>query len=158
MSFRKHVDKILELIVITIMSILVLDVLWQVASRYLLKSPSSFTDEFAGFLLIWVGLFGAAYGTGQGLHLAIDLLPSKLPPQKRKFLDLFIHSLVALFALAVMVVGGTWLVYTRFYLGQISAALELPLGYVYLVLPLSGIFIIYYSIHNTMLAFQQNPQ
>ena len=156
MTLRKHVDRILELLVITIMSILVLDVLWQVASRYLLKSPSSFTDELAGFLLIWVGLFGAAYGTGKGLHLAIDLLPSKLPPKKRKFLDLVIHSLVGMFALTVMVIGGIWLVYTRFYLGQISAALELPLGYVYLVLPLSGIFIIFYSIHNTILSFQQN--
>jgi TRAP-type C4-dicarboxylate transport system permease small subunit len=156
MTFRKHVDRILELFVITIMSILVLDVLWQVASRYLLKSPSSFTDELAGFLLIWVGLFGAAYGTGKRLHLAIDLLPSKLPPKKRKFLDLVIHSLVGMFALAIMVIGGIWLVYTRFYLGQVSAALELPLGYVYLVLPLSGIFIIFYSIHNTILSFQQN--
>ncbi len=158
MTFRKHVDQILELLVITIMSVLVLDVLWQVASRYLLKSPSSFTDELAGFLLIWVGLLGAAYGTGNGLHLAIDLLPSKLPPQKRKILDLVIHSLVGLFALTVMLIGGTWLVYTRFYLGQISAALELPLGYVYLVLPLSGSFIVYYSIHNTIRSFQQNKQ
>jgi len=158
MTLRKQVDRILELLVITIMSVLVIDVLWQVASRYLLKSPSSFTDELAGFLLIWVGMLGAAYGTGKGLHLAIDLLPSKLPPRKRKVLELVIHSLVGLFALAVMVIGGIWLVYTRFYLGQISAALELPLGYVYLVLPVSGIFIIYYSIHNTILSFQQNKQ
>ncbi len=158
MIFRKHVDRILELLVITIMSVLVIDVLWQVASRYLMKSPSSFTDELAGFLLIWVGMLGAAYGTGNGLHLAIDLLPSKLPPKKRKVLDLVIHSLVGLFALTVMVIGGIWLVYTRFYLGQISAALELPLGYVYLVLPVSGIFIVYYSIHNTILSFQHNKQ
>jgi len=154
MSVRNKVDKILEVLIITIMTILVLDVLWQVASRYLLKTPSSFTDELAGFLLIWVGLFGAAYGTGKGLHLAIDLLPSKLPPDKKKYLDLTIHCLVGLFALTVMIIGGIWLVYTRFYLGQISAALQLPLGYVYLVLPLSGLFIIYYSAHNSYLAFK----
>jgi TRAP-type C4-dicarboxylate transport system permease small subunit len=154
MSIRNKVDKILEVLIISIMTILVLDVLWQVASRYLLKTPSSFTDELAGFLLIWVGLFGAAYGTGKGLHLAIDLLPSKLPPEKKKYLDLIIHFLVGLFALSVMVVGGIWLVYTRFYLGQISAALQLPLGYVYLVLPLSGLFIIYYSAHNSYLSFK----
>lgn len=158
MKLRKNVDRVLEVLIIAIMTILVLDVLWQVASRYLLKTPSSFTDELAGFLLIWVGLFGAAYGSGKGLHLAIDLLPSKLPPQKRKYLDLVIHSLVGIFALTVMVIGGVWLVYTRFFLGQISAALELPLGYVYLVLPLSGIFIIYYSVHNCILSFIQNTK
>jgi hypothetical protein len=56
------------------MIILVLDVLWQVVSRYLLSSPSSFTDELAGFLLIWVGFIGAAYTTGLKGHLAIDIL------------------------------------------------------------------------------------
>ncbi|WP_316931840.1 TRAP transporter small permease [Parabacteroides distasonis] len=48
--------------------------LWQVLSRYILVSPSSVTDELAGYLLIWVGLLGAAYVSGKNEHLAIDLL------------------------------------------------------------------------------------
>ncbi len=153
MQIRKAVDKFMEILLIVAMSTLVLDVLWQVASRYLLRSPSPFTDELAGFLLIWVGLLGAAWGTGTKLHLAIDLLPGKLKPSKRKYLDMVINILVGMFALTVFVIGGTWLVFTRFYLGQISAALQIPLGYVYLVLPITGIFVIYYSISNTLISF-----
>ena len=74
MSLRKIIDKSLEWLLVFLMSILVLDVLWQVASRYIMNSPSSYTDELAGFLLIWVGLFGAAYVAGKREHLAIDLL------------------------------------------------------------------------------------
>lgn len=154
MRLRKKIDKILYIFLALIMAILVLDVLWQVASRYLFNSPSSFTDELAGFLLIWVGLLGAAYGTGTKIHLAIDLLPSKLNFRKRKYLEVVINSLIAVFALLVFVIGGTWLVYTRFYLGQISAALELPLGYVYLVLPLSGVLMIFYAVSNTFIFFE----
>ncbi|MCH7658713.1 MAG: TRAP transporter small permease [Bacteroidetes bacterium] len=154
MKLRKKVDKILSVFLVFIMAILVLDVLWQVASRYLLNSPSSFTDELAGFLLIWVGLFGAAYGTGTKIHLAIDLLPSKLSFDRRKYLEVIINSLIAIFALVVFVIGGTWLVYTRFYLGQVSAALEIPMGYVYLVLPVSGLLIIFYAVSNTLLFFE----
>ncbi|MCK4698921.1 MAG: TRAP transporter small permease subunit, partial [Bacteroidales bacterium] len=84
MRLRKKIDKILYVFLAIVMAILVLDVLWQVASRYLFNSPSSFTDELAGFLLIWVGLLGAAYGTGTKIHLAIDLLPSKLNFRRRK--------------------------------------------------------------------------
>jgi TRAP-type C4-dicarboxylate transport system permease small subunit len=153
---RKKIDNILSTSLIAIMVILVVDVLWQVASRYLLRSPSPFTDELAGFLLIWVGMLGAAYGTGSGLHLAIDLLPSRMSPARRKYLDLVINGFVGLLALSVFVVGGIWLVYTRFYLGQLSAALQVPLGYVYMVMPISGTFIIYYSIHNTILSFRNN--
>jgi TRAP-type C4-dicarboxylate transport system permease small subunit len=133
------------------MIILVIDVLWQVFSRYIIGVPSSFTDELAGFLLIWVGLGGAAYATGNKLHLAIDLFPSKLPPDKRKYLEIFINILIIAFALTVMVVGGTWLVLTRFYLGQISSALQISIGYVYLILPISGLLICYYSVDDILL-------
>ena len=71
---RKIIDKGLELSLIFLMAFLVVDVLWQVLSRYILVSPSSVTDELAGYLLIWVGLLGAAYVSGKNEHLAIDLL------------------------------------------------------------------------------------
>ena len=150
MNLRKIIDKTLETFLIIILGILVLDVVWQVASRYLLSSPSKFTDEVAGFLLMWVSLFGAAYVTGNNQHMAINLLERKLKGQKKKILRLIINFIIILFAVSVFLIGGIWLVYTRFHLGQISPSLELPLGYVYLVLPLSGLFIIYYSIDNSM--------
>jgi TRAP-type C4-dicarboxylate transport system permease small subunit len=148
MSFQNKLNKILEYSLVAIMSILVVDVLWQVISRYLLSSPSSFTDELAGFLLIWVGLLGAAYVAGRNEHLAIDILLQKSEGKRKENLQRLIFIMVLVFALFVMVIGGSWLVYTRFALNVKSAALQLPLGYVYLVLPISGILIVYYSIQN----------
>lgn len=150
MTLRQRIDKVIEIVLVAIMSILVIDVLWQVFSRYVLAAPSSFTDELAGFLLIWVGLLGAAYVAGKNEHLAIDLMLQKMKGVKRRRLQNIINAIVGVFALFVMVVGGTWLVYTRFYLGVKSAALALPLGYVYLILPISGILVIYYVIDNSL--------
>ncbi len=148
MSVRERIDSVLEWLLVFLMSILVLDVLWQVMSRYIMHSPSSYTDELAGFLLIWVGLFGAAYVAGKREHLAIDLLLQR-SSEKRKFkLEIIISATVALFAVVVMVIGGSWLVYTRFFLSVKSAALGLPLGIVYLVLPISGLLIVYFEIDN----------
>ena len=150
MNLREHVDRILERFLIILMSLLVIDVLWQVTSRYILSSPSSFTDELAGFLLIWVSLFGAAYVTGKKEHLAIDLLIQKSSPANKTRLELFIFFIIFLFALFVLVIGGVWLVYTRFALSVKSAALQLPLGYVYIVLPISGFIILLYAIDNSI--------
>ncbi len=147
MKIKQTLDKYLEKVLIFIMSILVIDVLWQVLSRYILSSPSSFTDELAGFLLIWVGILGAAYVAGQRQHLAIDLLIQKSSETNKTRLYRFINISVALFAVSVMVVGGAWLVITRFQFNVSSAALQIPLGYVYLVMPISGILILYYSIY-----------
>ena len=150
MTLRQKIDKIIEFLLVAIMSILVIDVLWQVFSRYVLASPSSFTDELAGFLLIWTGMLGAAYVAGKNEHLAIDLLLQKMKGAKKRKLQIFINVIVGIFALFVMVIGGCWLVYTRFYLGVSSAALALPLGYVYLIVPVSGLLIMYYAIDNSL--------
>ena len=61
MKLRAHIDSILEKILVVIMSMMVINVLWQVFSRYVLANPSSFTDELARYLMIWVGVLGAAY-------------------------------------------------------------------------------------------------
>lgn len=149
MKARKYLDDYLEKLLILLMSILVVDVLWQVISRYIFASPSSFTDELAGFLLIWVSLFGAAYVTGRREHLAIDLLLQKVNVNTRLRLELFIQGMIFLFAFFVLVVGGIWLVYSRFILSVKSAALQLPLGYVYIVLPVSGMIILFYCADNS---------
>ncbi len=148
MTIRKQLDHFLATFVTILMGILVVNVLWQVASRYLVGHPSPFTDELAGFLLIWVGLLGATYITGKKEHLAIDLLHHKLSPEKKTRVNILINVLIALFALSVLVVGGTNLVYITLRLSQVSSALQIPVGYIYLVLPLSGLFIIYYSVYD----------
>lgn len=145
-TFQQWLNKILETFLVILMSVLVIDVLWQVTSRYLLSSPSSFTDELAGYLLIWVGVLGAAYVAGRQEHLAIDILIQRSPPARQRRLLYFIRSLIFLFALFVMVIGGIVLMYTRFLLDVKSAALQLPLGYVYIVLPLSGLIIMFYEV------------
>ena len=146
MKFQQSLNKVLEIILVVLMSVLVIDVLWQVFSRYLLSSPSSFTDELAGFLLIWVGVLGAAYVDGRKEHLAIDILVQRSSPARQRKLLFIIHSMIFLFALFVMVVGGIILMYTRFILQVKSAALQLPLVYVYIILPVSGLLIMYYEI------------
>ena len=145
---RKHIDYILEKTLISIRGIMVINVLWQVFSRYILKSPSSWTDELARFLLIWLGLLGAAYATGKKMHLAIDLLPMSLEGKKADRLNVVIQIIVLLFALFAMVLGGMRLVYITLILEQTSAAMSVPLWIVYLVIPISGILIVYYSILN----------
>lgn len=155
---RKIIDKGLEYFLIFLMSFLVIDVLWQVTSRYILTSPSSVTDELAGFLLIWVGLLGAAYVFGCNQHLAIDLLLRRVSPSVGRMVQLFIFGIVFLFAAFVLIGGGSWLVYTRFYLSVTSASLQVNLGYVYSVLPLSGLLTAYYAIDNSLNLYRSpNP-
>jgi TRAP-type C4-dicarboxylate transport system permease small subunit len=132
---------------IVLMGTAVLNVLWQVFTRFILRDPSSYTEELARYLLIWIGLLGAAYCVGHKMHLAIDILTVKLQGKMKCLLEIFIQLSISLFALFVMVLGGIRLVNITLTLKQISAALQIQLGYVYIVIPLSGILILNYSVN-----------
>jgi TRAP-type C4-dicarboxylate transport system permease small subunit len=143
---RKTIDNILGKACLGILFIMLVAVIWQVFSRFILQSPSTATDEISSFSLIWVGLLGAAYATGQHLHLAIDLLPEKLVEKQYAFFDGFVYLSVFAFALTVMIIGGGRLCMLSFQFEQTSASLEIPLGFIYLVVPLSGVLICYFSL------------
>lgn len=139
------IDKTLVWIMVTLMGVLVVDVVWQVMTRYVLGSASSFTEEIARYLLIWIGLLGSAYAYRKNLHLAFDYFSAKATGRRKKWMGYFIHSLIAIFSFMVLVLGGSYLVQLTWELNQVSAALQIRLAYVYSVLPLSGLLIILYS-------------
>lgn len=151
---KRIINSVLEKVLVFLMGLMVINVLWQILARYIPALPGAFTDELARYLLIWVGVLGAAYASGQHMHLALDLLPEKLQGAAKSKLFILINFLVGVFALLVMVIGGIRLMYITLYLGQTSAALGIPLGYVYMVLPLSGLLIIYYSIQHSLYLFK----
>ena len=155
-GIRSVVDRWLSYALMLLMAVSALNVLWQVFTRFILRDPSSYTEELARFLLVWIGLLGASYASGKGMHLAIDYFAHKFTPAVQKYIGLIIQGMVFLFALSVMVVGGIRLVYITLVLDQTSAALQVKLGYVYLVLPLSGIIIIFYAIAAFLQLLQDN--
>ena len=145
----QFLNKAIEWLLVTIFALLVVDVVWQVISRYLVGKSSSFTEEFARFALIWLTVLGAAYINGQKEgHLSMDFLLSKLSKSKRHGRQKVIQVIMAIFALIIMVIGGGNLVYTTLSLGQISSALNVPLGYVYSIVPICGMIIIFFSLYN----------
>ena len=146
MKFRTKLDALLEKTLVVIMSAMVINVLWQVFSRYILTNPSSFTDELARYLMIWIGVLGAAYVAGKGNHVAITYFSEKMSPPNLKKIQVFINLTILVFAVLGMFIGGVRLVYITLVLEQLSPALKIPLGVVYSVIPISGILIIFYKI------------
>jgi hypothetical protein len=71
-KLTKILDAVLSRVLILLMFLLVVSVLWQVISRYVFSSPSSWTEELARFLLIWISLLGAAYAFRPGGEPAED--------------------------------------------------------------------------------------
>ena len=147
-QIRSHLDKIIELLLVSILSAMVINVLWQIITRYFSASPSSFSDELARYLMIWLGLIGSAYVSGKKEHVSIDYFLKKLNHKKRVLFNRIIGFIILFFAFFVMIIGGGHLVFVTIKLEQLSPSLQIPLGLVYSVIPLSGLIIIFYQISN----------
>ena len=143
---KKVLDRMLETLVMVVVAVLVLDVLLQVFTRFVLNKPSSWTEELAVFMLIWVSLLAAAVALGRGAHLGIDYFVGKLPKRVRLATEVFVFFCVAAFSFLVMVLGGIDLVRSTLELGQPSPALNVQMGHVYLAVPISGFFLTLYAV------------
>ena len=148
LKLNKLLVKLLEITVILVIGFLVLDVLWGVFSRYVLNNQSPWTEELATMLLIWVSLLGAAIGFIRGSHLGVDYFVGKLSERNQVMGQIVVYILVVCFASLAMVYGGIRLVALTLRLGQVSPALQLKMGYVYLAVPISGFFILVFSIET----------
>ena len=145
-QIRIKVNKIIERFLVLILVGMVLNVIWQVFTRFLTSSPSAFTNELARYLMIWLGILGAAYISGKQEHVAIDFFVKKLNNSLRRFIDRFVLLSILSFAFFVMIIGGFNLVYITLKLEQYSPSLQIPLALVYSIIPISGLLIIFYKV------------
>ena len=151
-KIKYYLDKIVEFITVFLFSLMIIITTWQVISRYILKNPSTTSEEFIRFSLIWLSMLAAAYVVGKKSHISITLFSDSLNSQKRKIIDAFIQFSFLIFAIIILIYGGLKAVSLT--MGQISPSLNLPMGYVYLALPVNGLLIIIYSIINIINIFQ----
>lgn len=145
-TLRKGLDKVLEFICCALLALMTILVTWQVISRYLLNSPSTITEELVLFSFVWMGLLGGAYLFGRNEHMAMTFLFDKLNEINQTKVKLFFEVIIMAFALFILVFGG-WNM-SKLSMGQLSSSLQVPMGYVYLALPLSGITTVIYNILN----------
>lgn len=140
--------KSLMVLLSVLMALLTLSVIWQVASRYILRNPATWPDEIARFSMIWISIFGGTYVYALEKHLAVTLLPDYLRINKISnfyLLKILFHFLV-IFLGIVMILGGYNVVSTNFNSGQLSAILHINVGYVYACVPISGILLIIFAL------------
>jgi len=145
-TFKLILDKFLEFLTATVMGILVIVVTWQVITRFIMNNPSSWTEELAIYLLIWVGLLGAAVALNRKAHLGIDYFVGKLSEKPYLLTQLFVFFCIAGFSITVLFIGGLKLVTINLINNQTSPALGIKVAYIYLAVPISGFFIALYSI------------
>ena len=150
-KFRNILNKVIEVICITLLAFMVVLGTWQIITRYVLNNPSTVSEDLLIYSFVWMSLLGSDYVFGKKDHMTMVFFRQKLEsksPKVKIILNVITELLVMIFSAFVLVLGGFQI--SMLAMGQISPALGISMGYIYLSLPLSGVITIIYNILNLM--------
>ena len=137
--------RFLRILCFLLMLLMVAIIFAQVVARYILSNSLSWSEELGRYLFVWMTFIGSAIAVRNKLHVSLDMFVCHLPRALQKFCLLISYVSMIIFT-SVVIYGG----YKFFIKGsnQISAAMQLPMHYVYIVLPVGGGLILFYLLKN----------
>jgi TRAP-type transport system small permease protein len=123
--------------------IMALSTFLQVIFRYVFYLPLAWSEELSRFLFIWAAFLASALGVERHAHFGIDFMFNRLSKTAKKATSIFTNLLFLAFLLIVIISCFQVLQVTAL---QLSPALDIPMSYVYLAMPigcgLMAIFIV----------------
>ena len=125
----------MEYLVIGLVGALAILVAVEVFFRYVLNASISWYDEFAGYLLVWVTFWGAVLALDRGRHIGFETVLERFPILAQKLTMTIVYLL--LITLQVVLVYYGWMLTTQLS-GETAITLPVPIGLVYVVIPLTG--------------------
>jgi TRAP-type C4-dicarboxylate transport system permease small subunit len=134
-----RMNDILKVFLNGMLFLMVIAVFLQVVFRFIFDNPLGWTEESARFLLVWITFLGAAYAMASGSHVGVDVVVNLFPERLKKVVA-FIAWLASLAFFIIVTRQGFQL--ANLTMGQTSPALGIPMGYIYYVIPVSGLILI----------------
>lgn len=138
--FYKLLDRIEEIFVGVLMMGMTLMITLQIIFRYIILKPISWSEEAARYMMVWAIYVGAALAVKRGKHMVVDFFVSRVSPKQRKIVIILSDLIFITFCL-IMLKQGFVVIGHLIRLGQVSAALGLPMYYVYLAPIISFVLI-----------------
>ena len=143
---RKILDKVNRFLSAATLFAMLILVVWQVFTRYILKNPSTWSEELVGFLFAWSTLFGASLIVSERGHMNIPAFVETKSIRFQKHIAIFSEIMVFSFSLFVLTYGGIRI--TKLALNQMTSSIGVAVGLFYVALPLTGFINMIYSLMN----------
>ena len=110
------------------------------------RNPSSWSEELVSYMFAWMALLGASIVVGERGHMNIPIVVERMGKGAQLFFSIFSEVVACVFAAVILVMGGVQI--TSLAMGQMTSSLGVAVGIFYIVLPLSGVLNVVYTILN----------
>lgn len=144
--FKGVITKALEVICVVLFVFITIVGTYQIVTRYVFNAPSTISEELLTFSFTWMALLSAALVFGKREHMRMEFIADKFKGKAGATLSIISEIIVLIFSALVLVYGGIQI--TRLTVLQVTASLGVPMSYIYIIVPISGILIVLYNIIN----------
>ena len=110
------------------------------------------SEELARYMLVWLTFFGAGCVHKRAGHIAVNFLQELLPFNMRKVFQV-VAQLLCITVFGIMIYYGFW--YMQLMGNQLSAAMRIPMRYMYTAIPVGGIILLLHSLSRLTLIIAQ---
>ncbi len=151
-GFQRIVDAVIRWTIIGLMFVMTVIVFAQIFFRYVFNVPLGWSEELARFAFVWVSFMGASALMRVREHINvtvfIDFMPLRL-----KAACVLTANLCAMICVYFFLIGGVELTQNEW--RQLAPALQIPMGWVYLAIPvaalLMGIWVLLQTIESAQI-------
>jgi TRAP-type transport system small permease protein len=153
--------RVVMLVIMLSMAAIVGSISAQVFWRYVLNDSLVWPEEVSRYVFIWACCLGMSVGVRRGDLIAIDVLWVGRPKRVRLIVAI-VARLLAVPLLVVFIWQG-W-VLMEVVVGQLTASTRVPVGWVYLALPVSCILALLFLLEvlasdiGELLSFKEVPR
>ena len=145
---KDQIMKILGAVITVLFAAMTAIGTYQIITRYFFNRPSTISEELLTYSFTWMSLFASAYVFGKKDHMRIGFLADKFTGTGKKYQEFSIEILAFVFAGVVMVYGGSAI--TKLTMMQTTASLQIPMGYIYAAVPVTGVLIMVFCLVNAL--------
>jgi TRAP-type transport system small permease protein len=144
-TFTDYLAKVAEFIMVSLATLMVVLVSYQVFQRYVLHYTPPWSEELSVYLMIWFGIIGIAVGVRRNAHMALHFFADLMPLKVQNVLTYVRYVLILIYTGFLTVEGMKMVELT---MSQRSPAMGMPVGFVYLALPVSMVLIIIFTLET----------
>ncbi len=152
---ERTLGRAIDVALIAIAGFLAVLVFYNVIARYILRSSLYWSDELETILLVWSTFLGTVAAFRYKAHLAITEIINRVPPRVRYIIEIYTHVAILIFVVLLVVYGTSISVGM---MKMLTMGLEIPYGYVYAAMPVSGVFLLLFVLESIMNLLFRKPQ
>jgi C4-dicarboxylate transporter DctQ subunit len=138
--------KIIEAIVVVIFIAMVIVIFLATFGRYTGVFSIPWSEEFARYCMVTMVYIGSMLAAARGAHFCVELVPMLFP--KKVVNVIYCINILAVCLFSLFIAKQGWGISSKMLSqGKLSPMLELPLGAVYMVIPIGLVLMaIYYTV------------